>query len=233
MNFIKYYLLKEIGQNLFESILASGQPHYSSARHRPYRPIKISQKPDADVDFLYYRGVLKGSEEELNLLVDYLKDFYTSYFYNKFENLTIQDVEDAFQESISKLVKNKEPIRPGHSIAQLFHFIMNNELVNIHRNKIRRLRTISGLRDTRSSIWRDEEIDDSIPSDLESAIKDAGLTPREVSVLRLSAGGDGVRAIGEKLEISDTTAWRVLNKAIDKIRAIHKLPSRGLGINRR
>lgn len=233
MNFIKYYLIKQLGKNLVESSLAPGQPYYSNIKHRPYRPVKIRQKPDSDVDFLYYRGVIQKSQEELNLLVNYLKDYYISYFYNKFENLSLEDVEDAFQESISKLVKNKEPIRPGHSIAQLFHFMMNNQLFSTHRRKVTRLRNMDKIKDSRSSIWKDEEIDDSMPSDLESAIKDAELTREEITTLRLSANGEGVRSIAEKLNVSNAKAWRILNKAIDKIRAVHKLPSRGLGIDKR
>ena len=65
-------------------------------------------------------------------------------------------------------------------------------------------------------------------SELEGMVSRAGriLTANERRVLDLCSQGNSVRKIGEMMEISFPTAWRILNSAIDKVRISHGMKSR-------
>jgi len=182
--------------------------------------IILSESVATDLEDLYTRGVLKGRKKALNSLLEQLKNKYLKTFYKKFPRVQYEDIEEAFKETVDKIIKEK--IKSEKKIESVFKKIMLQNLSNLSAKKRNIRKNLSCVKVIKSSVGLDRM------SEIMRRVEKI-LTPQEKQVIDLCVKGKSVRSIGKELNLSPVTAWRSLNSAIDKIRLSHGMKSRKLG----
>lgn len=130
----------------------TGQPYYSKIEQRPHRPIitlpygqNLTREQFGE---LYYQSIIKKNQDKFKELFNYLKNKYMRIFYKKFDNLTIQTIEDAFQESIMKFLEQK--FNERDNIEGYFRMIMNNKILDIFKSKQKVVDAATDTRDEKT-----------------------------------------------------------------------------------
>jgi len=107
MTFLQFYLLRE-------TVWAIGQPHYSKEQKRPRKPFLEPhyRRPLEKIDYdeLYRQYIFKDDEKAYRKLFENLKTIITRQLYDHFYDekyIQIQDVEDAVQYALSRIVRGK------------------------------------------------------------------------------------------------------------------------------
>jgi len=128
------------------------------------------------------------------------------------------DVEDSIHEALSKLVRDK-PAGSKEALRMLRTRV--DELLSEVKKKGKDVKKkMSCLKSVKSF--------SSKGVDLGSIIGKARgiLTSNEKTALELCSSGHSVREMGLIMKMSFPTAWRTLNKALDKVRISHGMKSR-------
>lgn len=128
------------------------------------------------------------------------------------------DVEDSISEALSKLGKDK-PTSESMAMKALRKRV-DALLSEIQKKSRDAKKTISCLKSVKSLSLKG--------LDLGSVIGKAKgiMTSSERTALELCASGHSVRDMGSIMGISFPTAWRTLNRALDKVRISHGMKSR-------
>lgn len=128
------------------------------------------------------------------------------------------DVEDSISEALGGLYKDK----PASSKAAVKAFKKRVDalLSEIKKKGKETKRNISCLKSIKSF--------NSKGLDLNSVIGKAKglLSSNERTALELCSSGHSVREMGSIMHVSFPTAWRILNRALDKVRISHGMKSR-------
>lgn len=128
------------------------------------------------------------------------------------------DIEDSILESLSSLIKKKP--KNKSSANKLFKKIVEENLNEIIKKGKKTKRKLSCLKSIKSFSLKGIDIDEIIG-------KAKGiLTNKEKTTLQLCASGHSVRQISKIINVSFSTAWRILNKGLDKVRISHGMKSR-------
>jgi predicted DNA-binding protein (UPF0251 family) len=128
------------------------------------------------------------------------------------------DVEDAILDSLTQIIKRKPS--DSSSAKRMLKKQINSFLSEISKKGKAAKRSLSCIRSIKSFSVKGMNIDEIIG-------KAKGiLTANEKMALDLCSGGHSVRQMALIMKVSFATAWRILNRALDKVRISHGMKSR-------
>jgi len=171
-----------------------------------------------DLDELYSKGVLKGRKKALKSFLETLKNKYVKIFYNKFPKIQYEDIQEAFDETIKKILEEKP--KTQKKIEQLFKKNMHQNLSAYSKRKKDFKKNLSCLKSVKMTNQSIKEL---------MRRSERLLTSQEKKIIEMCSQGKTVRAMAKEINLSPATTWRVLNIALDKIRLSHGIKSRKLG----
>lgn len=143
----------------------------------------------------------------------------------KHPNIQYEDIEEAFEEAIKKMLENKPDNEA--SAQKMLRKALEEEIGRLRGKKKSASKNLSCIKAIKS------ELGDNAPIHQLMRRAEKVLTAQEKKVLKLCAQGKSVRAIGQELKISFPTAWRALNSGVDKIRVCHGMRSRHKDLRKR
>ncbi len=139
-------------------------------------------------------------------------------FSKKYPQVRNCDVEDAILEGLSDLIKlgpkNKS------SANKMFRKNVEEKLNETIKKGKKTKKKLSCLNSVKSFSLKGINLDEIIGK------AKSILTNKEKTVLELCASGHSVRQISKIMSVSFSTAWRILNKGLDKVRISHGMKSR-------
>lgn len=143
---------------------------------------------------------------------------HVKYFSLKYPTVRSCDVEDSLSEALAKLSKDNP--RDAKSAIKTLRKYVDGILSEVKKKGKDVKKNVSCLKSIKSF--------SSKGVDLNSVIGKARglLTSNEKIALELCSSGHSVREMGSIMKISFPTAWRTLNKALDKVRISHGMRSR-------
>jgi DNA-directed RNA polymerase specialized sigma subunit len=158
-------------------------------------------------------------------IVDHLRSKHLPRFHDKFPNAQHEDIEDSFQDSAEKVLKEKPTCEK--EMERLFNKHMDENLSSIRKKKRSINKKLSCIKSIKSQLDGHESFDELMKR------AEKILTGKERKIIAMCSQGKSVRHIGKEMEISPASAWRALNNGIDKIRLSHGMKSRHLDIRKR
>lgn len=145
-------------------------------------------------------------------------DGHVRLFSKKYPSVRRCDVEDSVADSLKKIV-GKEP-KSLKSAKREFGRLVDSALSEISRRSKDARRSLSCLKSVKSLSVKGLNLDDLIGR------AKGVLTSDERMSLELCSSGHSVREMGSIMGVSFPTAWRTLNRALDKVRVTHGMKSR-------
>jgi predicted DNA-binding protein (UPF0251 family) len=169
----------------------------------------ISESVDIDFDI---KGFIRDCKKKA-AMEKHVRDFSLKY-----PSARRCDVEDSISEALSKIAKDK----PSNSKAatRALKKRVDAMLSEIQKKSKDAKRSISCLKSVKSFSLKGLDLNGIIG-------KAKGiLTSSERTALELCSSGHSVREMGSITGVSFPTAWRTLNRALDKVRISHGMKSR-------
>lgn len=154
---------------------------------------------------------LKKSKERLR------SKFRTRYE-NKHPKAQREDIEEAFEDALKKTeLRRPKSEKSAHKILKSEMEKNITKMKSVKKDLQKNLSCVGIIRSSSGE-----------SNSMETLIRRAErlLTSQERKVLELCSGGNTVRKIGSEMGTSFPTAWRILNRAIDKIRMSHGMSPR-------
>lgn len=147
-----------------------------------------------------------------------IKGDYLKRLYERFPRIQHGDVEDAFDEAVRKAKKKKH--NSAAAAKKSIRGEMEKSLAGIHKMKRATGKSLSCVQAVKSSLGNGQSVADLMRR------ADRILTAQEMKVVRMCSEGQSVRKIAEDIGTSFSTAWRILNSALDKVRVSHGMRPR-------
>jgi DNA-binding CsgD family transcriptional regulator len=181
------------------------------------------QLGEVEEGHLISESALKEGLLRKSPLAKHMRQKHLERFIEKFPDVQSKDMEDAFQNAIKKIMKEKPDSEKSAEI--LFAKSMEENLSDVSRNK----------RHVRGNLSCIKRIKSSAEGSIQEIMKRAEslLTGKEKKILDMCSQGKSVRVMAQETGMSHPTAWRTLNSAIDKIRMSHGMKPRHKDIRKK
>ncbi len=154
-----------------------------------------------------------------------IKGSYLKKLYERFPRVQHGDVEDAFDDAVKKTRKKK--YASASSAKKAIRKEMEKSLSEINKKKRAAGKSLSCVKSVKATLGDGQSMSDLIRR------ADKILTTQEMKVVRMCSEGRPVRKISEEIGTSFSTAWRILNFALDKIRVSYDMKPRHLDRRRK
>jgi DNA-binding NarL/FixJ family response regulator len=154
-----------------------------------------------------------------------IKGSYLKKLYERFPRVQHGDVEDAFDDAVKKTRKKK--YASASSAKKAIRKEMEKSLSEINKKKRAAGKSLSCVKSVKATLGDGQSMSDLIRR------ADKILTTQEMKVVRMCSEGRPVRKIAEEIGTSFSTAWRILNFALDKIRVSYDMKPRHLDRRRK